>query len=51
VINPSQAQRSEADAWRHAFMPPDDRPEDVKRMIAKHNDGVRERCKNAPASE
>jgi hypothetical protein len=51
VINPSQAQRSEADAWRHVFMPPDDRPEDVKRMIGKHNEGVRERCTKAPASE
>jgi hypothetical protein len=50
VINPTQAQRSEADAWRHVFMPPDDKPEDVKRVVAKHNDGVRERCKNAPAS-
>jgi hypothetical protein len=51
VINPSQAQRSEADAWRHVFMPPDEKPEDVKRLITEHNEGVRERCKNAPSGD
>jgi hypothetical protein len=51
LINPSQAQRSQADAWRHVFMPPDDKQDDVKQMVAKHNDGVRERCKNAPPRE
>jgi hypothetical protein len=44
VVNPSQAQRSEADAWRSVFMPPDDSPEEVKRLIQTHNEGVRKRC-------
>jgi hypothetical protein len=49
AINPSQAERSHADAWRYAFRPPEDDTEAVKKMVDQHNVGVRERCENPAA--
>jgi hypothetical protein len=49
IVNPSQAQRSEADAWRSAFLPPEDDPAQVKQLIQKHNEGVRRRCADSPS--
>lgn len=43
AINPDASERAEMDAARYVF-PPEDDHEEVKRVVARHNERVRERC-------
>jgi len=49
AINPGQAQRSQAEAARYAFLPPADAPERVVTWTQSYNQAVRTRCERAPA--
>lgn len=50
VVNPNQAERSRAEASRHVFFRPGDDPKQVEDLALRHNERIRERCKNPPAS-
>ncbi len=50
VVNPDQTERARADSLRYAFLPPDDKPGEVKRMVAQHNEQVKQRCKRGQAA-
>ena len=49
AVNPGQAQRSQAEAARYAFLPPKDSREHVVTWTQSYNQSVRERCARAPA--
>jgi hypothetical protein len=44
VVSPTAAERAKADQKRYVFTPPEDDPKVVADTVAKHNDGVRDRC-------
>lgn len=50
VVNPSQVERSRADAARHVFFRPEDDPGQVQDMVVRHNTSVRDRCRLVPAA-
>lgn len=53
IVSPGTGERARADQSRYVFTPPEDDPEAVKSMVARHNTGVRDRCgkqAGAPAS-
>jgi hypothetical protein len=50
VVNPSHAQRTQANATRYTFLPPTD-PKRVESLVEKHNSDVRTQCENAPAGQ
>jgi hypothetical protein len=47
IVNPSQAERSRADASRHVFFRPEDETAQVEELVVEHNRRVRARCANA----
>ncbi|HMJ14944.1 MAG TPA: hypothetical protein VK524_26205 [Polyangiaceae bacterium] len=49
AVNPSQAERSRADASRHVFFGPEDDPSQVQDLVVRHNKQVRERCERTPS--
>ncbi len=49
AVNPGQAQRSQAEAARYAFLPPQDSREHVVRWTQSYNQAVRVRCERAPS--
>jgi hypothetical protein len=44
AVNPSQVERSRADASRHVFFRPEDEPSEVQDLVVRHNTSVRDRC-------
>jgi len=50
VVSPSSGERARADQERYVFLPPDDDPKEVARLVSRHNRAVRERCsRQSPA--
>ena len=49
AVNPGQAQRSQAEAARYAFLPPKDSRESVVTWTQTYNQAVRDRCERAPS--
>jgi len=49
ALNPGQAERSRAEAARYAFLPPNDRRENVVTWTQSYNQAVRDRCERAPS--
>jgi hypothetical protein len=49
ALNPGQAQRSQAEAARYAFLPPTDSPERVVTWTQTYNQAVRARCERGPS--
>jgi len=49
ALNPGQAQRSQAEAARYAFLPPKDARAQVVTWTQSYNQAVRVRCERAPA--
>ena len=49
AVNPGQAQRSQVDAARYAFLPPKDSRENVVTWTQTYNQAVRARCGRATA--
>jgi hypothetical protein len=49
AVNPSQVERSRADAARHVFFRPEDDPGQVQDIVVRHNNAVRDRCRSLPA--
>lgn len=50
VVSPGSGERARADQARYVFTPPEDDPEAVKSMVARHNSGVRDRCSRQPTA-
>ena len=50
VFNPSQAERADAAAARYVFLEPEDDPDKVIHMVAKHNREVSKSCKRLAGS-
>jgi hypothetical protein len=49
VVNPGQAQRSQAEAARYTFLPPNDARERVVTWTQSYNQAVRDRCERLPS--
>lgn len=49
VVNPSHAARTRANAARYVFLSPNDDPEEVNRLVSRHNTAVRRRCEATSA--
>jgi hypothetical protein len=47
VVNPSHAERTQANATRYVFLPPD-QPKQVESLVLRHNKAVREQCADQP---
>jgi hypothetical protein len=44
VVNPSNAERTEANATRHVFLDPPDAPKSAEDLVERHNATVRQEC-------